>query len=73
MSDDAGTFCCNALMFRTLLSLQKNECDIPYLFIHLPCSKEAVKDIPNFDKTKDFMSLEKLEKVLAVILEHKEK
>lgn len=72
LSYDAGTFCCNALMFRTLLALQKNRCDIPYLFLHIPCSKEAVKDIPNFDKNKDFMSLEKLEKILAVILKHKE-
>lgn len=72
LSGDAGTFCCNALMFRTLLSLQKNKCDIPYLFLHIPCSKEAVKNIPNFDQSKDLMSLEKLEKVLAVILKHKE-
>ena len=70
LSVDAGTFCCNALMFRTLVAISKRKCEIPYLFIHLPCSKEAVKNIPNFDRAKDFMSLEKLEKVLEVVLNH---
>lgn len=35
-SGDAGNFCCNALMFRTLLALQKYQCDIPFLFAHVP-------------------------------------
>ena len=69
-SSDAGTFCCNALMFRTLAVIEKDDCKIPYLFLHVPCSAEAVRNISDFDKTKDLMSLEKLEKVLAVILEH---
>jgi pyrrolidone-carboxylate peptidase len=72
LSSDAGTFCCNALMFRTLLSLQKNNYDIPYLFLHIPCSKGAFRNIPNFDQSKDLMTLEKLEKVLTVIMDHKE-
>lgn len=69
-SSDAGTFCCNALMFRTLIAMEKHGCEIPYLFLHVPCSAEAVKNISDFDRTKDLMSLEKLEKVLAVILEN---
>lgn len=72
LSGDAGAFCCNALMFRTLVSLRKNNCEIPYLFLHIPCSIDGVKNIQDFDKTKDLMSLEKLEKVLEVILKHKE-
>ena len=59
LSSDAGTFCCNALMFRTLVSLRKNNCEIPYLFLDIPCSIDS-------------MSLEKLEKVLEVILKHRE-
>jgi len=35
LSSNAGTFCCNALMFRTLRALEKNNCEIPYLFLHL--------------------------------------
>lgn len=42
-SHDAGTFCCNALMFRTLRALQKNDLDIPYLFLHVSPSIELVK------------------------------
>jgi len=67
-SSDAGTFCYNALMFRTLAAIEKEDCKIPYLFLHVPCSAEAIKNIPDFDKTKDLMTLEKLEKVLAAIL-----
>jgi len=71
-SSDAGTFCCNALIFRTLVAMEKDGCEIPYLFLRVPCSAEAVKNIPDFNKAKDLMSLEKLEKVLAVILENLE-
>lgn len=69
-SADAGTFCCNALMFRTLAALQKNKCEIPYLFLHTPCSPGAVKNISDWDLTKDLMSLEKLAKVLEIILDN---
>jgi len=69
-SADAGTFCCNALMFRTLAALQKNKCEIPYLFLNTPCSPEAVKNISDWDATKDLMSLEKLAKVLEIILDN---
>ncbi len=34
-SHDAGTFCCNALMFRTLNAIEKQKCEIPYLFLHV--------------------------------------
>jgi len=70
-SADAGTFCCNALIFRTLVALQKNKCEIPYLFLHTPCSPGAVKNISDWDATKDLMSLEKLAKILEIILDNK--
>jgi pyrrolidone-carboxylate peptidase len=72
LSSDAGSFCCNALMFRTLASLRKNSCEIPYLFLHIPCSAEAVKDNPDFDRTKELMTLERLAGILSVVLKHKE-
>lgn len=69
-SANAGNFCCNALMFRTLAALQKSKCEIPYLFLHTPCSPGAVKNISDWDLTKDLMSLEKLAKVLEIILDN---
>ena len=57
LSSDAGTFCCNALMFRTLLALQKNNLDIPYLFLHVSPS----------------IKLSKLENALSFIVIHAER
>ncbi len=34
-SYDAGAFCCNALMFRTLIAIEKKKTKIPYLFFHV--------------------------------------
>lgn len=67
-SNDAGNYCCNALMFRTLVALDEGDCQIPYLFLHIPCSEGAVKNMPRFDKTKDLMSLEKMGKILTAIV-----
>lgn len=72
ISTNAGNYCCNALMFRTLVALVENKCDIPYLFLHVPCSFEAVKNISNFDKNKDIISLETLKRSLEIILQNLE-
>ena len=52
ISIDANSFCCNALMFRTLQVIQLESCEIPYIYLHLPCSKHAIEGISNFDKKK---------------------
>lgn len=57
LSSDAGTFCCNALMFRTLRALQKNKLDIPFLFLHVSPS----------------ITLSKLENALTFIVVHAER
>lgn len=53
-SHDAGTFCCNALMFRTLNAIEKQKCEIPYLFLHVNPSLE----------------LNTLQKILEAVLEN---
>ena len=67
ISQDAGAFCCNALMFRTL-KLMRYE-PIPYLFLHLPCTAGAIKDIPDFGKDKYLTSLPEIAKILTIIMD----
>jgi len=68
ISQDAGAFCGNALMFRTL-KLMQYEREIPYLFLHLPCTAEAVKNIPDFSKDKYITSLPLIAKILTIIMD----
>ncbi|MFA5000506.1 MAG: hypothetical protein WC545_04060 [Patescibacteria group bacterium] len=48
LSESAGTYCCNALMYRVLSNLEPSS-NIPYIFLHIPCSAEAVAGIDNFN------------------------
>ena len=66
ISKKAGNFCCNALMYRTLLALGPGY-KIPYIFLHIPCTKESVKGSANFDKKKDLITLEKLSDILTIV------
>jgi len=58
-SSDAGGFCCNHLAYQARLAqLSRSEWDeIPYIFIHTPCSPEAIaeKDKPAFIAAKKTM------------------
>jgi len=68
MSDKAGTYCCNALMYRILTALGSAS-DIPYIFLHIPCSAEAVADLDDFAKDKDLITAETLQEILLVVSE----
>lgn len=68
LSRDSNNFCCNALMFRTLQALNEAQCEIPYLFLHVSCSEEAVKGIKGFDMRKYLTSVQDLEKALLVFI-----
>lgn len=50
MSEDAGGYCCNALMYRTLRVMQDFGVDIPFVFAHVPCTRELVVHMPDFDR-----------------------
>lgn len=64
-----GNYCCNALMYRTLEAMEFNLLQIPYLFLHIPCSAEAVEGLENFDLRKDLITMEELRKIMIVISE----
>lgn len=66
ISTDANAFCCNALMFRTLQAMQESEYDIPYIYLQLPCTANAVKNLPKFDKNKHITSVCQVSQILSI-------
>ncbi|MFA5022504.1 MAG: hypothetical protein WC508_05505 [Patescibacteria group bacterium] len=68
ISQDAGTYCCNALIFRTLQAMQDLGFFIPYLFVHISCTKAAVQTISDFDQKKVLLSEEQLKNLVSIIL-----
>lgn len=70
ISTDANSFCCNALIFRTLQAIQIERCKIPYIYLHLPCSHHAIEGILNFDKKKHLISIYDIEDILTILSMH---
>lgn len=70
LSYDANNFCCNALFFRTLQAFKDLQCEIPYIFLHVSCSPEAVRGIKGFDRGKCLISVEDLEKSLLIFIDN---
>ncbi|MFA5109304.1 MAG: hypothetical protein WC458_02070 [Patescibacteria group bacterium] len=68
ISNKAGTFCGNALMYRILTALGYAS-DIPYIFLHIPCSAEAIAGLDDFAKDKDLITAETLQEILLVVSE----
>lgn len=67
LSTDAGRFCCNALMYRTLTVLRPKHDNIPYIFFHIPCTAEAIEGINNFDRNKNLIDFKTLKEILMVV------
>ncbi len=73
ISDDAGGYSCNSWIYRTLIAMKRQRLDISYLFVHTPCTKEAIELMPEFDKNKTLIKKEDLLKALEIILQcHKD-
>ncbi|MCF7860095.1 hypothetical protein K9M09_00525 [Patescibacteria group bacterium] len=70
ISTDANSFCCNALMFRTLQAIQLEDCSIPYIYLHLPCSRHAIEGISDFDEKKHLISIYDVEDILTILAMH---
>ena len=69
ISDNPGFYSCNGLIYRTLLSMRENNLNIPYLFVHFPCTEESIEMIPDFDrKNKMLIKKELTLKALELIL-----
>jgi pyrrolidone-carboxylate peptidase len=69
ISFDAGTYCCNALMYRMLNAMQDAQLKIPFLFAHVPCTEESVSGVADFDRTKNLIRQEQLEEVVGILLQ----
>lgn len=68
ISKNAGTFCCNALIYQVYKRIQESALGKrPFLMAHVPCTKEAVKNIPNFSGI--LIAQEQLKKVIKIMLE----
>ena len=73
VSQNAGGFCCNALMYLTLCAMERRKKRLPFLFGHVPCSPQAVRGIPleQFDSGKKVLIKEgMLKEMLEVILQN---
>lgn len=70
-SGNAGNFCCNALMFRTLQAREKRGCNIPYLFLHFPCTSGALKNFPASERMAlSVTSLAKVRRTLEIVMDN---
>ena len=70
ISDDAGGYFCNGLIYRTLLTMKKKQLTIPYLFVHCACTEEAIELMPDFDRAnKLLIKKEDLLKALEIVLQ----
>lgn len=68
ISRDAGNFCCNALIYRVLTIMKWRKFFLPFLFIHVPCTKAAITNMPDFDKSKILVTEEQLLRAVEIIL-----
>lgn len=57
-SEDAGKYCCNALIFKVLRALNEKHQRIPFLFAHIPCTEDAIAGILDFDRTQKKLILQ---------------
>ena len=74
LSTDAGGFCCNHLMFQLFSAARRRPefGTIPWVFLHVPCSEEAVRpqDVASFEAAgKVRMKLDDVVKCLEIFLQ----
>lgn len=69
ISNNPGYYSCNGLIYRTLLAMQQKNLNIPYLFVHFPCTEESIQFITDFDREKKILIKKELTlKALEIIL-----
>jgi len=68
ISDDPGNFSCNGWIYRTVRAMKKYNLKIPYLFVHVSCTKETIEFVPDFSPKKMLIKKEDLMRGLEVIL-----
>lgn len=73
LSDDAGGFCCNHLMYQVAnhQRFRPALAGIPFIFIHIPCSPEVIVNPDAFSKTgKVTMKMDDVVSGLELLLKH---
>jgi len=73
ISDDPGNFSCNGWIYRTVKAMQRQDLHIPYLFVHVSCTKEAIEFVPDFSPKKMLIKKEDLMRGLEIILKNYKK
>ncbi|MEK6923734.1 MAG: hypothetical protein AABW54_00665 [Candidatus Micrarchaeota archaeon] len=68
ISDDAGKYSCNSIIYRTLLAKKRRGLKTPFLFVHVSCTPETVRQIKGFDERKHLNKKEDLLTALEIIL-----
>ena len=68
VSNSAGTYVCNCLMYRVLHALAENGVDIPAGFIHFPFIEEQVKLVPGREQAP-FITLDSAVRAAAAAIE----
>lgn len=69
VSESAGHYSCNSMIYRTLLEQELHKLDIPFLFVHASCSHGSVRYDNEFDRKKTLNRNRDLLKALEIILE----
>lgn len=69
ISEDANNYCCNALMFRTLRALKQFRYSIPYIYLHVSCTRASIQSIPDFDERKTIISEQQLKDMVSIVLD----
>ncbi len=71
ISNSAGTYVCNHLMYGLLYYAQKNKCDIRGGFVHVPFLPEQVVDKKNMPSMSLDVITKGLEAIVEAIIENK--
>ena len=69
ISDDPGQYTCNSWIYRTLNAMEENSLSIPYLFVHMSCTEDAIELMPDFDRSKLLITREDMTKALELLLQ----
>ncbi len=72
ISQNAGGYCCNALIYLVLqhLFFRRFENKVSFLFCHVPCTEASIRTIPDFDRSKTLITEEQLYEGVRQILLH---
>lgn len=60
VSSDPGRYSCNGMIYNVVRAMQEEELTIPFMYMHVNCSKKAVENIADFDPKKILITVEQV-------------